>query len=656
MADIKVKFVKKNPDGSLVVQLPGGGTRVVQPHQVQRAGTDPSGADELKADIAAGTQQKKDEKRHSEIDNLIDTLPTAVGTGASILGGGKELPTGLLAAGAGGVLGEDLREIIGAHAYTDPNRKAAVKNMTPTDVLEKLGVAGAEQSTAELLSRGVGGAATKLPKTAEEFMQWLKAGDHTRLAENGGITGWLARKIGIPEAAESQIAAEAGRGVQLTPGEARGDKTGGAFIRAIEKFLPHVPGAMGPMERFAEKRLGQVSVEEGVTATEKAALESAGERAAAQAGARGQAWVDSIAKRTANQQEHILANALDSISKSKFTREQQGEAVGNVVQKMREEGERAAGDAYAPLKKKLGIPTDHYVPKEDLDAAARKAGSKEVEELRQADKAYATAQSEIEKSLATKISKAGKPEAAHQYVARSSLKDLRALLPRLDTETKQGLSRSIVEDALGAAKNPKAALKVLDNIDKNGPKMALLMGPTYDTVRASLKELVKIQEQATADAARMAGSTAAEQEAIRTTTAGRTGTLDKNLEERTAHIKSDVPMGKYKGAHAAYGLLTLPASELGLGLATGHGLAGAAVAGGTAILGGLSARALAEGITNPKLAAQTLVFLRRIAQGTIRVVIPAGIDLYNGATVPQAGDPAQFRQADPIAAAMGETR
>jgi hypothetical protein len=386
--------------------------------------------------------KKKTAKRAGAVDYMLDQLPTAVGTGASMLGGSKALPTGLAAAGAGGVLGEDIREVLGKHLYSDPGRKAAVSDMTAGETAKKLATAGAEQSGAELAGRGVGGVFSK-----------------------------LAEKIGLTGAAESAAKAAAGDGVQKTPG----DVTGNRAQKFLEHFLNYMPGAMGPMGKFEEQRAGQATAMIGKQldeiSTKGLSKEQAGE---------------------------AVSKVIDHMHE---TAAKEANAAYNPLKKPLGLADGATRDEIEAAAKKAASPTASGV----LDASGKPImrpgdDGKALADLRAADKAYGASRDNIERDLVGKIANTNRTEAVHQYVSKASLNDLRTILPKLAPETHQAIARNVMEDALNAGSDPvtgqfnaKAAMKALNALDKDGPKTAMLFGKNAETVRAALKEIASIQ-------------------------------------------------------------------------------------------------------------------------------------------------------------------
>lgn len=387
-------------------------------------------------------REKTAEKHANAVDYILDQLPTAVGTGASMLGGSKKLPTGMAAAAAGGVLGEDARELLGKHLYNDPARKADVSNMTAKDAVEKLATAGAEQSGAELVGRGVSGTVSK-----------------------------IAEKLGLTGAAKSAAAAAAGNGVQKTPGEVSGNRA----QQFLEHFLSYMPGAMGPMGHFEEMRAGQTA--EMVTkqldqiSSQNLTREQTGEAVSK---------VIKDMKGSAAQESNLAYNPLKK-------------PLGLPEDATRAQIEEAARKAASPHAGSL------------LDASGKPVmvpgdGGAAMRSLRAADAAHGAAQDKIEPNLVTKIANTNRVEAVHRYVADASIADLRAILPKLAPETRQAVARNVMEDAFAAGRDPvsgefnaKAALKALSTLDKDGPKSALLFGKNAATVREALKEIAAIQ-------------------------------------------------------------------------------------------------------------------------------------------------------------------
>ena len=553
------KVIRKNPDGSIVVQMAGGGTRVITAEQLKKpAAKQPGDISVLDPNYA---KEKSSASRATATDYMLDQLPTAVGTGFSMAGGSKATPVGLGLAALGGAAGESARELLGRMLYTDPARlrelpghtEPGKNTISALDTLKQsgadIGTAALEQGGGELAGRGINAAGAK-----------------------------LAEKIGLTGAAKTAADAAAGTGVQKTPGEVSGNRA----QQFLEHFLNYMPGSMGPMGRFEAKRAGQ--------ATE------------------------------------IITKELDSIASKNLTREQSGEAVSKVIDHMQDVAKDEANMAYNPLKKPLGLPSN--ASRDQIEAAARKAatarpsgildasgrpvmtpgdGGKALAALKAADTAYGASQEEIQRKIVERIAGDNRSEAVHQYIAKSSLADIRAILPKLAPETRQAVGRNVLEDALNVGRDPvsgefsaKGALKALDAIDKDGPKTALLFGKNAATVRASLKEIASIQ-------------------------------------------KGHTPGGGMAGHRV---LVTLIGALAGAGLLTGHGMESLIGVGGE--MG--ASRALAEVVTNPETSLKVLTALRRTAAGAVRVGAPAMVDFLRQDSLQEPMTMQEMKQASPLAA------
>lgn len=429
------KVIRKNADGTVVVQFAGGATKVVPLASLGRpaAPSDSRPAAERGSSVLDSDTDRSAYRRHSVVDNALDTLPTAFGTGFSIAGGGKELPTGVGMAALGGAAGEGARELLGRLLYTDQGHIDALPGNHPTandglfsgteEAAKKMGTAALEQGAGELAGRGIGGTFNKLMKMT-----------------------------GLKGAATSAAAAKLGEGVQLTPGEASGNRA----VQALEHFLPVIPGAMAPMERFDEKRAGQ-------TAT-------------------------------------MLGKQLESISERRLSHEQAGAEVKAAMDKAQDQMTAELNKIYEPIRTKLKVPAGHIDPA-DLEKAAAKKGTAAVAELREANKAFAIAKNKADARLIDSLTSGSVPaEAIPALVKRKSLAEIRELLPRLPEKTKQSLRRSIAEDMFNAGVDPstgsfnaQAGLKQLQKMGTE--KSTLLLGKDRATIEYTLRELEKIQHK-----------------------------------------------------------------------------------------------------------------------------------------------------------------
>jgi len=442
MPDVKAIFVKKNPDGTIVVKLPDGGTRVL-PGTALKASAAPkdSGADALRQEIERNDKAKATAKKNTFDDVVLDAYPTAFGQGLAAMVGGKADPLlSVPVATLGGMSGEALREIVGPAMYHDPARIAALPGghtpEHPSGWRSYYDVTN--EAAGNVLNEGLAQGATEMGSKVA-----------------GGMFRKIGEMLGLDKAAASKALAESGKGVQLTPGEAGG----GAAIKAAEEYVPHLPGAMGPMKTFEEKRAAQTAAE--------------------------------------------LARQLDAVSARGLSKEATGQEVAKVVDAgLKRDATEAANAAYNPLKKPLGLPetATRDEIKRAARAAAKKGNTKPLADLMKADRMYADTRVAMSKRLLKGLADANKPEAVSALVQKSTLRELRTLKDALPPQTMQAVSRNILEDVFAGAQNAKTgeydAAKIMTGLkalDKDGPKTAMLFGKQAPVIQDSIKQIASIQ-------------------------------------------------------------------------------------------------------------------------------------------------------------------
>jgi hypothetical protein len=194
-------------------------------------------------------------------------------------------------------------------------------------------------------------------------------------------------------------------------------------------------------------------------------------------------------------------------------KEATGAAVGKVVDKLKSAAAADASAAYNPLKAPLGLPEN--ATREEIMEAAKKAaqpsessilgpdgkptttpgdGGKALDDLRQADQAYVASKGDTDRALVKRIANTGRPELVHDYIAKASLDDMRTLLPKLDEPTRAAVARNVMQDIVAKggdadSYNANYALKALRNLDKDGPKSALLFGDQAGAMRKNLQAI-----------------------------------------------------------------------------------------------------------------------------------------------------------------------
>jgi hypothetical protein len=208
-----------------------------------------------------------------------------------------------------------------------------------------------------------------------------------------------------------------------------------------------------------------------------------------------------------------LNDILDSISPNKVSKQQTGTAVRGAVDKMNDVATQEANTAYNPLKEPLGLPPDAtraQIEAASKEAAQSKTGTvldangkpvvtpgdngKASAALKAADTAYGQSRQMVTRKLVQKIAKSDRPELAHQFIAKASLDDLAAVLPKLDEGTRSAVARNVMQDVVNAGGDPAnfnatAAIKAYRALDKDGTKTSLLFGDRAPEIRNNLQAI-----------------------------------------------------------------------------------------------------------------------------------------------------------------------
>jgi hypothetical protein len=267
-------------------------------------------------------------------------------------------------------------------------------------------------------------------------------------------------------------------------------------------------GSIGAGQTYAKTGDAGAAAESGVaTAVAGPLLEGA---AGKMAGRAAEAAEAAKPKPTVDAQ---LNDILDSISPNKVSKQQTGTAVRGAVDKMNDVATQEANTAYNPLKEPLGLPPDAtraQIEAASKEAAQSKTGTvldangkpvvtpgdngKASAALKAADTAYGQSRQMVTRKLVEKIAKSDRPELAHQFIAKASLDDLAAVLPKLDEGTRSAVARNVMQDVVNAGGDPAnfnatAAIKAYRALDKDGTKTSLLFGDRAPEIRNNLQAI-----------------------------------------------------------------------------------------------------------------------------------------------------------------------
>jgi hypothetical protein len=267
-------------------------------------------------------------------------------------------------------------------------------------------------------------------------------------------------------------------------------------------------GSIGAGQTYAKTGDAGAAAESGVaTAVAGPLLEGA---AGKMAGRAAEAAEAAKPKPTVDAQ---LNDILDSISPNKVSKQQTGTAVRGAVDKMNDVATQEANTAYNPLKEPLGLPPDAtraQIEAASKEAAQSKTGTvldangkpvvtpgdngKASAALKAADTAYGQSRQMVTRKLVQKIAKSDRPELAHQFIAKASLDDLAAVLPKLDEGTRSAVARNVMQDVVNAGGDPAnfnatAAIKAYRALDKDGTKTSLLFGDRAPEIRNNLQAI-----------------------------------------------------------------------------------------------------------------------------------------------------------------------
>jgi|SRR5215469_1635687 len=351
--------------------------------------------------------------------------------------------------------------------------------------------------------------------------------------------------------AETVAGAEAGRGVRMTPGEATNNK----MMKIAEGVLEHWPGGAGPMETFREAQTADIN--------------------------------------------RLIDDQLKAISQQNLPREQVAEQVQTLFrdteQRTGEQAKDAYNQAYARVKKTLGLPSD--ATKDEIDAAIGRrehpgsvydpylkqkfklpGRSVEVEraQLAEAKRLYQAEIARTPTRLAQRIINTNDPALISGFFTKAGSKQL-AAFRAMPEPLRQNAARSILEDFITPARDvktgeldPAAVARSLDQqLKKLGQSRGrIIFGDQYDDIIEANDLLKRIGM-------------------------GETG-----------------PTGKM---HMAKFLGTLGAT-LGGGIFIGHPVAGAVTAGSEY----LGPKILSFMLTNPQFSETTLKILRGAAVSAAR--------------------------------------